>query len=188
MKYFQETLKLFHNSKYYFTISLGMDGNYTYVSGNYDKNFSFTNESLLGKPFYITLHPDDIKICEEVGGNCIKDPASLFPATLRKHDGKGGYIVTQWELKAILDEENKPAGIFCIGYNVTDHVAAVNSLNEIGFINSHVIRKPLANILGLTSLLNKMEIDADLSNIINMIVESANELDIEIKNISNKTF
>lgn len=201
MKYFKETTSLLENSSFYYTIAIGMDNRYMYVSPNYDKNFSFINKSLLGQPFYITLHPDDIKICAAVGGQCFENPGQLFPATLRKHDGKGGFIFTQWELKALFNDDNEPDGIFCIGYNITEHVDTRNELEtaqteivnktdqleEIGFIQSHIIRRPLANIMGLINLLSVMEIDDNLQNIKDLLNDSAKELDNVIKSISDKT-
>ncbi|WP_184551026.1 PAS domain-containing protein [Mucilaginibacter sp. FT3.2] len=187
------------NSSYFYTIAIGMDSRYSYVSANYNRNFDFENNSLLGKHFSITLHADDMAICAEVGAKCFEHPEQLFPATLRKHDGRGGFVVTQWEMKALM-EKGQPAGIFCIGYNVTDYVntrsrlesatteiAEKNhQLTEISFMQSHVIRKPLANILGLTSILAGMNIDANQKNINDMIITSAQELDLVIREISVK--
>jgi len=200
MNYFEQTLNLLKNSTIFYTITLSMDGNYSYVSPSYDQNFSFAYDTLLGKPFYVTLHPDDIKICGEVAEKCFQSPDGLFPATLRKHNGKGGYVITQWELKAMLDNNGNPAGIFCIGYNISEHFEAKQALtsatttikqkdeqlDEIGFINSHVIRKPLANIIGLADVLGEMKMSADVKKTVKMIVQSALELDDEVKNISSK--
>ncbi len=201
MDHFLETRNLLQNSTYYYAIAIGMDNRYSYVSPNYDVNFSFINDSLLGKPFYITLHPDDIKICQEAGAKCFEKPHELFPATLRKHDGKGGFIFTQWELKAIFDEDGNPEGIFCIGYNITEYVDTRNQLktanivihdkddqlNEIGFIQSHVVRKPLANIIGLINILKITEGDTEIDTVTNLLLNSARELDEVIRDITAKT-
>jgi hypothetical protein len=201
MKHFKETTNLLENSSFYYTIAIGMDNKYMHVSPNYDKNFSFINKSLLGQPFYITLHPDDIKICAEVAGKCFADPGLLFPATLRKHDGKGGFIFTQWEFKALFNDNHEPGGIFCIGHNITEYIDTQNKLqtakteidnkidqlNEIGFMQSHVIRKPLANIMGLINILAVMDVDGNLQNIHALLIESAKELDSVIKTITDKT-
>ena len=201
MNHFKETRGLLQNSSYYYTISIGMDNRYTYVSPNYDLNFGFIESSLLGKPFYITLHPDDIKICQQVGMQCFEKPGELLPATLRKHDGKGGFVFTQWELTAIFDENNNPEGIFCVGYNITEHVdtrtklqnaeATIHDredqLTEIGFIQSHVVRKPLANIVGLVSILRTTDANTDLDYITKLLLNSAEELDKVIKDITAKT-
>jgi len=186
------------NSSYFYTIAIGMDSRYSYVSANYNRNFDLVNESLLGKHFSVTLHPDDIAVCAEVGGRCFEAPGKLFPATLRKHDGRGGFVVTQWEMQAIFDD-GKPSGIFCIGYNISDYVATRSrleratteiaskndKLNEISFIQSHVIRKPLANIMGLAGILAAMPMDANQKNINDLMVASAEELDQAIRNITH---
>ncbi|MBD1367146.1 hypothetical protein IDJ77_25265 [Mucilaginibacter sp. ZT4R22] len=201
METFTETINLLERSNFYYSLIIGMDNRYIHVSRHYNRNFDFLNESLVGKPFYITLHPDDIKICREVGGKCFENPGKLFPATLRKHDGRGGFVVTQWEFKAIFDDDGQPYGIFCMGHNITEHVAVTHQLedakaeiedktgklNHIGFIQSHVVRRPLANILGLANVLGSMEVDHNLAGITNMIVNSVTELDQAIKNIVDET-
>ena len=111
MQRFKETNKFLESSSFFYTIAIDMNGNYSYVSDNYDNNFDFVNDSLLYKPFSITLHPDDIIICEVVGKKCFENPGKLIPATLRKHNGKGGFVFTQWELQAMFDEAGVPEGI-----------------------------------------------------------------------------
>lgn len=188
-----------NNSAYFYTIAIGMDSHYSYVSNNYNRNFDFNNESLLGKHFSVTLHPDDVKICAEVGQKCFENPDKLFSATLRKHDGRGGFVVTQWEMQALFNN-GEPLGIFCIGHNITEYIntqsqlenatteiASKNDqLEEINFIQSHVIRKPLANIIGLAGILSNMDIDHNHKNINDMIISSAEELDTAIRHITSK--
>lgn len=188
-------------SSFFYTIAIGMDSRYSYVSDNYNRNFDQSKGSLLGKHFSVTLHPDDVVICEEVGSRCFQDPAGLYPATLRKHDGRGGYVVTQWEMQAFFDAAQQPAGIFCIGYNITEYINTqtrlenANSeiadkndkLSEISFLQSHVVRKPLANIMGLAGLLDATELDDKQRRISNMITSSATELDEVIREITDKT-
>ena len=201
MEELQATIKLLEDSNFYYSLIIGMDNRYRYVSPHYNNNFDFLKESLVGKPFYITLHPDDIKICQEVGGRCFANPGQLLPAVLRKHDGKGGFVFTQWELRAIFDDDGQPSGIFCIGHNITEHVAVSNrlenaiaeiedkngKLNDIGFVQSHIVRKPLANILGLANLMASMNVDPDLMGLTSMIMNSATELDNAVKSIVART-
>lgn len=63
------------------------------------------------------------------------------------------------------------------------------TLKEIAWIQSHVVRAPLARMLGLISLikLNSYPGNMNQEQILNLIVESAMELDVTIKDISNKT-
>lgn len=170
-----------------------MDSHYSYVSKNYDRSFEFTNNTLLGRHYSVTLHPEDIAICERVGMECFSAPGQLFPATLRKHDGRGGFVTTQWEMQALFDEQSQPDGIFCIGYNITEFVDtrsqldnAYSQLDEIGFIQSHLVRKPLANILALTQLIQQELSEAHAGHLCEMLTKSAVELDQVIKDISSK--
>jgi signal transduction histidine kinase len=198
---FQQVNDFLANSNFFYTIAIGMDSRYSFVSSNYNRNFDQSNGSLLSKHFSITLHPEDVSICAEVGRKCFEQAGQLFPATLRKHDGMGGYVVTQWEMKAFFSENGDPAGIFCIGYNITEYIDTRSrladatsviaekddQLNEIGFMQSHVIRKPLANIMGLASILEHMEMDSNQRNINEMMISSAKELDMVIRQITIKT-
>ena len=200
MRHFKETLQLFENSNFYYAIIIGMDSNYSYVSPNYDRNFDFLGHSLLGKPYDISVHPDDTKICGAVAQLCFENPDRLFPATLRKHDGKGGFVFTQWEFKALFNEQNQPDGILCIGYNITEHIVTRNELADaqsevaskndrladIGFIQAHLIRRPLANIIGLVGILETMKLDPNLVNIKDMISTSASELDAVVKAVIDR--
>ena len=199
MKHFEETKELLHNSILFYIIATGMDGNYSYVSKSYAKEFAHINSNFVGQPYHITMHPDDMNSCIEVSIKCFENPNKLFPATIRKHDGEGGYIYTQWEYKAMFDDQKNPIGIFCLGYNITKYVGEQLMLQtaqeEIGknsvamekivFQQSHLMRAPLSNIIGLTSILDKTLLDVNTSNICDMISESANQLDEVIKSIVN---
>ena len=193
MQYFREINTFLAGSSFFYTIAIGMDSCYSYVSDNYNRNFGLLEDSLQGKHFSITLHPDDIALCAEAGGKCFENPGKLIPATLRKHDGKGGFVFTQWEMQAIFNGQQQPEGVYCIGYNISELVSAQTEietkntqLSEIGFLQSHVVRKPLANIIGLSSLLAEMEVRTDIRQLHDKLFDSANELDLVIKEISQK--
>ncbi|MEX8549105.1 MAG: PAS domain S-box protein [Mucilaginibacter sp.] len=201
MNYFTETINLLENSNFYYVIIAGMDSNYSYVNTRYADAFGYIAQNMVGKPYHITMHPDDTKVCAEVAAKCFQNPGKSFPATIRKHDGKGGYIITQWEYRAIFDAQNQPDGVFCMGYDITEYEKASQQLEvakteieekksileQIGWEQSHVIRRPVANIIGLVNILNKMEIDQNLSNICGMLSDSAEQLDKAISSIVKKT-
>src|SRR5205085_12268947 len=63
----------------------------------------------------------------------------------------------------------------------TDH------LQDIAFINAHIVRSPLANILALTSLIDINKItDRDNKELIQFLQSSAQQLDNNIKEIVEK--
>lgn len=59
---------------------------------------------------------------------------------------------------------------------------------EIAMINSHIIRKPVANIMGAISLIDKSTVDnVELLELIEIIEISINEMDNLIRAIGDKT-
>ncbi|TDD96482.1 PAS domain-containing protein [Flavobacterium cellulosilyticum] len=186
-----------NESNLFYIIVIDMDGNYSYINNNYAKVFSHINNNFIGQPYHITMHPDDMNTCLEVSTKCFENPDKLFLATIRKHNGEGGYVYTQWEYKAMFDDKKNPAGIFCIGHNITKYVGEELQLKnakeeieknsaimkKIVFQQSHLICAPLSNIIGLTTILDKTLLDSNTSNICDMILESTNQPDKVIRNI-----
>ncbi|MDB5148453.1 MAG: putative sensor protein [Mucilaginibacter sp.] len=72
--------------------------------------------------------------------------------------------------------------------NITDKHSGTEAINEVenlAFINSHLIRKPLANILGIIYALDACKQDkCELEESINMLKLSADELDTVIRKIN----
>jgi len=62
------------------------------------------------------------------------------------------------------------------------------NLQEIAYLQSHVIRRPLANILGLCSLIKEgIFKDCEIDGAVDNILQQAEELDVVIKEIFEKT-
>ncbi len=202
MSTFEETKELLNDSSLFYIVCIDMDENFSYVNNRYQKQFEHVDPELKGKSYKISMHEDDSKICAEVSLKCFENPEKTFPATIRKHDGYDGYVCTQWEYKALFNEKGEPAGMFCLGYDITSFVVEKSEhensktiiqkketiITEIAFSESHLIRRPLANILGLSLLLESMEMDANLRNVCNMIIESSKQLDEVIKENMRKIY
>ena len=145
--------------------------------------------SIIGKSYQVTMHKDDLKVCEQLSAQCFANPDKVFPATIRKHDGYGDYLITQWEYKAMFDFDNNPTGVFCLGYDVTDYKIQSDELDnarslidkknlalkEIAFDQSHLIRSPLTNVLSIASILDSMEVDQNIKNLCGMLTESSRQ-------------
>lgn len=193
------TQNLLHDSDFYYMICVNNDGTYKYINKRYAESFSYISEDFVGKPYHITMHPDDTGVCKEVGAKCHAEPGKLFPATIRKHNGVGGYIITQWEYTLIV-KNNVPDGIFCIGFDITEFEQTKNLnkaidtalenknqlLQAIAFEQSHIVRAPLANIIGLVSILKNMKLGANVASVVQMLEQSSDQLDYVIKSIVNK--
>jgi PAS domain S-box-containing protein len=189
------TKALLHHSTLYYMVSIGMDSNFTYVNAHYANNFSYVSDNLVGMPYHVTMHPDDMEICKEVGELCFAHPDQTFPATIRKHNGHDGYLVTQWDYR-LITRDGLPEGIFCIGHDITELEAqkqdlqkATQSLdnskqllNRVAYDQSHIVRAPLANILGLVGILRSMPLTHNLTSIVDMLDKSSTRLDEVVRN------
>lgn len=113
---------------------------------------------------------------------------------IRKKDGE----LRNMEVKSnILELEGKTA-VMNIYRDITDRIKFIEAilnqnkaLKEIAWIQSHVVRAPLARMMGVINLMNDFDIesqDPNLPEFLKMILNSAHELDQIIREISNKTF
>jgi len=198
MHNFEETKRLLENSTTYYLISIGMDSKYSYINTRYQNAFAGVHGDLVGQDYSVTIHPADLNICSEVAGQAFEKPDQVFPATLRKHDGFGGFIFTRWDYKALFNERNEPSGIFCIGHDITEFIEnrielddtreSLNksrfTLEQIAYTQSHEIRKHIANIMGLCILLEAMELRPEAATLFKMINESSKDLDQLIKKMA----
>lgn len=180
MKSFEPLKELLDNSSTFYLISVGMDSTYRYINRLYQRVFEAKHGNLLGQHYAITMHPEDTSLCQHVAEQCFQSPEGIFPAIVRKHDGSGGYIATQWDYKALLDERGEPLGIFCLGYDITTLVQKTNALEQIEHIQSHVIRKPIANLQGLVKLFEERGLGPEQQQLLSLIRSSVNELDMVV--------
>jgi len=149
------------NSNTYDVVVTNLQGDYIYVNEHFKARFSFLTDDFIGKPSSTTFHPDDLPKAEEAVIKCFNNPQEPVNVQLRKPlKTSHGYYWTQWEFSLYLDEDNQPAGIFCIGYDISEtkhnidelklsHIKLskviesvphplllLNSENEIKFVNT----------------------------------------------------
>ena len=139
------------------------------------------------------IHKDDAEKMGKIFGDFLSQKKEINGAIYRiiLPDGTNRYI----ESHAIIKKSQSGRVISIIGTNrdVTDDVLVQEKikmqnkvLRDIAFIQSHEVRKPLANIMGIIEILNNNVSFSDLE-IFNHLVESANELDTQIRSIVKKT-
>jgi PAS domain S-box-containing protein len=184
VQHFQAIKDLLGNSGTYYLIAVDMDSNYSYLNKHYSEVFQPIHGDLVGKHYALTMHEDDLLTCHVVSEKAFMHRESVFPATLRKHDGKGGFIITRWEYKAMFNEHNIPIGIFCIGHDITEFVEISDKLKEIKISHSHSIRRYVANLLGLGKIIQEATEQSDMQDAAKMIVQSATDLDKIVKEVN----
>jgi len=181
---FEEIKALLGESDTYYLIMVDMHSNYTYVNKHYNDIFKPIHGNLVGQHYKFTMHEDDVEICNNVATKAFINREAVFPATIRKHDGLGGFIITKWDYKAIFCENNSPMGVFCIGHDITELTKISGELDQIKQDHSHQIRRHVANLIGLGKLMQDNNGIDDLKAVSKMILHSSTELDKVIKTLS----
>jgi len=145
------------------------------------------------KIFKKAMHPDDKEMMKNILARLSEGKKSIDSTVYRitMPNGKIRYI----EAHAIVQKnaEGKPIRLIGTNRNITDDVAVQEKmktqnkvLRDIAFIQSHEVRRPLANILGVIEVLNSSN-SVHNKEIFDHLIESANELDMQIRSIVKKT-
>jgi PAS domain S-box-containing protein len=112
------------NSQTNYVIRINQEGNFTYANPAFLKTFGYTDEMLMGKPFYTTVQPKELQRCKELADACWKNPGVIQKLLIRKTINKSHQFQwVAWEFIALIDENGDPE-IQGIGINVTDKVKA----------------------------------------------------------------
>jgi len=96
----------------------------------------------------------------------------------------------------IYGERSEIIGVGCFARDITKRKetenqikAQVEQLKEVAWIQSHQVRKPLANIMGLLQLMNDKNIDAaQYHELFSHMEASCKELDLVVKSVVQKSF
>lgn len=123
----------------------------------------------------------------------MKNGSIRFETVIRK---KGGELRNVEVQANILELEGKTT-VMNIYRDITDRIQFINAiidqnktLKDIAWIQSHVVRAPVARMMGVINLMHELEIpveNEELKTLIKILQDSAFELDKIIRDISDKT-
>ena len=169
-----------------------MDGIIIEVSPSIMSHIGYTREELIGtKIIDIYYDPHDrekvMKLIREHGE--IKDEEIRFKSKM------GDLVYTAVSAKLYPATDNGPAYIEGIFNNITERVKHLNAiegqnkkLREIAWIQSHVVRAPLARMMGLIEVFRFVERDSpEYAEWTEHFFNTANELDAVIREVSEKS-
>jgi signal transduction histidine kinase len=183
---FDHLVKVFETSNTYYLVLVDDDGNYAYLNKYFTDRYAYYYKDPSTRSALAALHIDDHALCFKTNMLCRQNPQKSYQITLRKLNGKSGYTITQWDFKANITADNRIDGIIGIGYDITDfesrqdHIRFLTStLKDVAYKQSHLIRRPLANIVGLIELLEQGEQTAASKKIIALLKTSCDELNDE---------
>jgi len=124
----------------------------------------------------------------------VKKHQKLFSSGLYRHQTKNGKIITV-ELVSNIIYINDVKHELVSANDVTERVTYLQQLGqrnvrlqEIAFAQSHIVRAPLANMLGILNLIRDIGVHAPESNLLlEKLLACGNQLDTNIREIVRKT-
>ena len=141
------------------------------------------------------IHPDDKARVNSAARQMKKNGLQNLTIEYRFRcvDGSYKYILDRSYL--MVDEKRQPIRIIGSMQDITErkhHLIAIENhnarLKEIAWTQSHIVRAPLAKVMGLVDLLLNYKNDLEnVDEILKNILISANELDSIIREIATKT-
>ncbi len=140
------------------------------------------------------IHPDDrARVTRIIDESDAMGKNVNFHYRIIRGDGKLRHIYSYRQIE--FDNADKPSGAFVVAHDITEEITSITQLktqtrqlNEIAWMQSHKIRRPLANILGLCQLLNAEDSGGEIPELVKYIQESAESLDEVIREIVDRTY
>jgi PAS domain S-box-containing protein len=156
------------------------------------KNYGYSREELLSMTIKDIRPPEDVPKLEEIVRTTIS-PGITYQGAIRHCNKKGEIRLVEIQSSAI-EFEGKKARII-LANDITERMNYLRAiedknqkLQEIAWIQSHVVRAPLARIMGLVEFIaNQPATNPESAELLNYILTSANELDEVIRTIVMKT-
>jgi len=118
-----------------------------------------------------------------------------FHAEIIDKDLTGNDLITELSIYPIVDEDGRISRVGCFGKNITERVNFERQisrhnarLQDIAWLQSHALRAPLSNIMGLAELLkSSSRTDEDFDRYLLMLEKASKDLDGVIHTIVDKT-
>jgi len=169
--------------------------NFTYASPTSTKVLNITPEQFVGTNAFDYVHPDDYETVFNEFIKVLNIPQVTIKPFRFKH-GNGHWI---WLETIITNKIGEPTlkGIVANYKDVTTRVQHLNAIEEqneklkkIAWTQSHIVRAPVARLIGLVNLFRddkeKLRLE-EREQILKYIITSADEIDQTIKDIVNNT-
>lgn len=155
------------------------------------RHYGYSREEFLSMTIKDIRPREDIPLMEEAV-YLSRQHTQLFFRDIFRHRKKNGEIIHVDLQSNIILFKGKKAELV-LASDITERFMYIHAiekqnerLREIAWIQSHVVRGPLARIMGLIEML-ALPTNVPMELILSHIMDSANELDDIVKDIVNKT-
>lgn len=162
-----------------------------------EKAFGYTAEEAIGQSIYM-LVPTNLHEQERMISDNIMNARSLKNLETQRIRKNGSIIDVLLTISPILDETGKVIGASKIMHDITvrkklelerdkvieDLVSRNRDLEQFSYIVSHNLRAPVANILGISNLIQSLNLISTEKELVSGLTQSALGLDIVIKDLN----
>ncbi|WP_259015400.1 PAS domain S-box protein [Emticicia fluvialis] len=165
-------------------VTAGLDGNFKKLNPAALKAFEYSEEELLMTPYMSFVHPDDYTtVSNYVNEIRTVNKTVFFDNRFICKSGKVKWL--SWAVTPASEE----GIIFCVAKDITEQKLNSEQFKEISWIQSHLVRAPLARILAITSLIKEGDVKSEeFEQMIGYLETSANELDEVISKINTISY
>ncbi|RYD56460.1 MAG: PAS domain S-box protein [Sphingobacteriales bacterium] len=176
-------------------------GAYKFISNNVSQIFGYTSEELLGQNALDFIHKEDIERAKsELANVATSKELKLHEFRFKDRDNRWHWVET---ICTNMLNDEVVQGIIVNSRDVTErkknqrklkkamaHLTEQNRvLREIAFIQSHEVRRPLANIMGIVDILINTSLNShETTPYLDTLQTNALELDCIIHKIVEKTY
>ncbi len=154
-------------------------------------HYGYSREEFLSMRLPDIRPKEDYKIWEEIEKK-LKAGMPFPYSVIVRHQKKNGDIITV-EIKGNYIDFMGKRALVVLAHDITDQVKYIETvedqntrLQEIAWMQSHIVRSPLSRLMGLVQSMETLEEDLGRENLNKLILDSACELDQIIHQIVKK--
>jgi len=109
------TTKIYH-------IKIDLEGKYAYVNKYFKQKFEFIHQRFEGELCISSIFKGDMNVVATATQNLLTNKSKIERLEFRKPKPDGTFFWTYWEFTLDHDTQQKPKGIECIGFDITESV------------------------------------------------------------------
>lgn len=174
-------------------ILINESGQIIYQSAAVGRIGGYEQDEVKGKTIFDFIHPEDVQRCLDFFKLSFAQPGVPMQDQYRSRHKNGDYIWIEGTITNLLNNESVQA--FIINYHdVTQRLQYLKNIEEqnkklleIAWIQSHIVRAPLARMMGLVSIMKDIEAEnEEFKQWAEYFFTTADELDEIIHDINGK--
>jgi len=115
-----------------YVLRTDMNGDYTYVNKKFVDEFGWMHPDgkILGKNCLSSILEYHHQKVQETVGQCLAEPGKVVKVELDKPTSDGKIVTTLWDFVCVVDAEDQPSEIQCVGLDITDRIKSEKALKE----------------------------------------------------------